>query len=91
MDFQLDNEQTALRDAVRSLLKDRYSVEQRQEIVASEPGWDAKLWTQLAEMGLLGLPFAEDDGGMGAGPIEVMVVAQELGRSLAPAPWKSVV
>ncbi len=45
------------------------------------------MWSRLAEMGVLGLPFAEDDGGMGAGPAEVAVVAEEIGRVLAPEPF----
>ena len=61
--------------------------ENRRRTVAAEPGFDEGLWARLAEMGVLGLPFAEEDGGMGAGPIEVGVVAQELGRVLAPEPF----
>ena len=49
------------------------------------------MWRQLAEMGVLGLPFAEADGGMGAGPIEVGIVAEELGRVLAPEPFLTAV
>ena len=42
-------------------------------------------------MGVLGLPFAEADGGMGAGPVEVGIVAEELGRVLAPEPFLTAV
>jgi alkylation response protein AidB-like acyl-CoA dehydrogenase len=88
MDFTYDEEQQALRDAVRGLLGKSYSdYENRRRAVSEEPGFDEKLWTRLAEMGVLGLPFAEDDGGMGAGPIEVGIVAQELGRVIAPEPF----
>ena len=45
------------------------------------------MWGRLAEMGVLGLPFTEDDGGMGAGPVEVSVVAEEFGRVIAPEPF----
>jgi alkylation response protein AidB-like acyl-CoA dehydrogenase len=55
--------------------------------VKADPGFDEKTWSRLAEMGLLGLPFAEEDGGMGAGPIEVAIVAEEIGRVLAPEPF----
>ena len=59
MDFLLDSEQEALRDAVRGLVGKAYSdFEQRRRTVADEPGFDEKLWTRLAEMGVLGLPFA---------------------------------
>jgi alkylation response protein AidB-like acyl-CoA dehydrogenase len=90
MDFTLDGEQTALRDAVRSLLKG-YDAEHRREVVAEDPGYDEKMWGRLAEMGVLGLPFAEDDGGMGAGPAEVSVVAEEIGRVIAPEPFVEAV
>jgi alkylation response protein AidB-like acyl-CoA dehydrogenase len=55
--------------------------------VADDPGFDEKLWSQLAEMGVLGLPFTEDDGGVGAGPIEIGIGCQELGRVIAPEPY----
>jgi alkylation response protein AidB-like acyl-CoA dehydrogenase len=88
MDFTYDEEQLALREAVRGLLAKSYSdFERRRRAVAEEPGFDEKLWTRLAEMGVLGLPFAEEHGGMGAGPVEVGIVAQELGRVLAPEPF----
>ena len=88
MDFEYDEEQEALRDAVRGLVGKAYSdFEQRRRTVADEPGFDEKLWTRLAEMGVLGLPFAEEDGGMGAGPVEVGIVAHELGRVIAPEPF----
>ncbi len=88
MDFTYDDEQTALRDAVRGLAGKAYSdYEQRRRTVADDPGFDEKVWTQLAEMGLLGLPFSEDDGGVGAGPVEIGIVCRELGRVLAPEPY----
>lgn len=88
MDFTLDAEQEALRDAVRSLLTKAYDTsETRRAAVGGEPGWKADTWQRLAEMGVLGLPFAEDDGGMGAGPVEVSIVAEEIGRVLAPEPF----
>jgi len=88
MDFSYDDEQLALRDAVKALLGKSYSdFEHRRRTVADEPGFDQELWGRLAEMGVLGLPFAEEYGGMGAGPVEVAIVAQELGRVLAPEPF----
>jgi alkylation response protein AidB-like acyl-CoA dehydrogenase len=90
MDFTLDDEQEALRDAVRGLLKGydpAVDAERRRQVTAEEPGYDEALWARLAEMGLLGLPFAESHGGMGAGPVEVAVVCEEIGRVLAPEPY----
>jgi alkylation response protein AidB-like acyl-CoA dehydrogenase len=88
VNFDYDSEQNDLREAVRGLLARAYSdSEQRRAVVSAEPGFDEKTWSRLAEMGLLGLPFAEEDGGMGAGPIEVAIVAEEIGRVLAPEPF----
>ncbi len=88
MNFDYDSEQNDLRDAVRALLARAYSdSEARRAVVKADPGFDEKTWARLAEMGLLGLPFAEEDGGMGAGPVEVAIVAEEIGRVLAPEPF----
>jgi alkylation response protein AidB-like acyl-CoA dehydrogenase len=88
VNFDYDSEQNDLREAVRGLLARAYSdSEQRRGVVKAEPGFDEKTWSRLAEMGLLGLPFAEEDGGMGAGPVEVAIVAEEIGRVLAPEPY----
>jgi alkylation response protein AidB-like acyl-CoA dehydrogenase len=88
MDFTYDDEQDALRDAVRGLVGKAYGdYENRRRAVADDPGFDEKMWARLAEMGLLGLPFAEEDGGVGAGPVEIGIVCQELGRVIAPEPY----
>jgi alkylation response protein AidB-like acyl-CoA dehydrogenase len=88
MDFSYDDEQTALRDAVRGLVGKTYAdYEHRRQVTKADPGFDEKIWGQMAEMGLLGLPFSEDDGGVGAGPVEIAIVCRELGRVLAPEPY----
>ena len=88
MDFSYDDEQQALREAVRGLVGKSYAdFDNRRRTVADDPGYDEPLWARLAEMGVLGLPFDEEYGGMGAGPVEVGIVAQELGRVLAPEPF----
>lgn len=88
MDFTYDDEQQALREAVRGLVGKAYGdFENRRRAVADDPGFSESVWQQLAEMGVLGLPFEERYGGMGAGAIEVGIVAQELGRVVAPEPF----
>jgi alkylation response protein AidB-like acyl-CoA dehydrogenase len=86
MDFELTDEQRMLQDTVRDLLARGYDPERRNRTVDTDPGFDPAIWRTLAEVGVLGLTFAEDDGGMGAGPVEAMLVATELGRRLAPEP-----
>jgi alkylation response protein AidB-like acyl-CoA dehydrogenase len=88
MDFTYDDEQKALREAVRALMTKAYAeFENRRRAVAVAPGFDEAQWARLAEMGVLGLPFSEDEGGVGAGPVEIGLVCQELGRVLAPEPF----
>ncbi len=92
MDFSYDDEQKALRDAVRGLVGKTYADhEHRRSVTAEDPGFDEQLWARMAEMGLLGLPFAEDDGGVGAGPVEIGIVCQELGAVAAPEPYLGAV
>ncbi len=91
MDFTYDDEQNALRQAVSGLLGRAYDGEKRRAVTAADPGFDEKTWAALAEMGLLGLPFAEEHGGAGAGPVEVAIVAEEIGRVLAPEPFVEAV
>ncbi|MET9028297.1 MULTISPECIES: acyl-CoA dehydrogenase family protein [Nocardia] len=86
MDFDLTDEQVMLRDTVRDLLARNYDAESRLKVVDSELGWSRDVWRQLAELGVLGLSFTEEDGGVGAGPVETMVVLEEVGRRLAPEP-----
>lgn len=92
MDFELTSEQSALRDAVRGLLASSYaSIDGRRAATEQDPGFDETMWGRLAEMGVLGLPYAEEAGGMGAGPVEVALVAEEFGRVLAPEPFVEAV
>ncbi|BCK53533.1 acyl-CoA dehydrogenase family protein [Nocardia wallacei] len=86
MDFELTDEQVLLRDTVRDLLARAYDPETRLKVLETELGWSREVWSQLAELGVLGLSFGEEDGGMGAGPVETMVVMEEIGRRLAPEP-----
>ncbi|MBL1076196.1 acyl-CoA dehydrogenase family protein [Nocardia sp. 2] len=86
MDFELTDEQVMLRDTVRDLLGRAYDPETRLKVTDTDLGWSREVWNQLAELGVLGLAFSEEDGGVGAGPVELMVVLEEVGRRLAPEP-----
>lgn len=88
MDFVYDTEQEALKGAIGGLLGKAYdSSETRREVTKTDPGWSEATWKQLAETGALGLPFDEADGGFGAGPVEVAIVAEEIGHVIAPEPY----
>ncbi|WP_132992345.1 acyl-CoA dehydrogenase family protein [Gordonia zhaorongruii] len=86
MEFELSEEQALLRDTVRSALTNAYDVEKLRAVTDTDLGWSRDVWRSLAEIGILGLVFREEDGGMGAGPEELSVVMTEIGASLAPEP-----
>jgi pimeloyl-CoA dehydrogenase small subunit len=91
MDFDLSEEQRLLRDSVERLLADRYDFAGRRRYMTEPEGWSADLWRQYAELGLLGLPFAEEHGGFGGGPVETMLVMEGFGRALALEPYLATV
>jgi pimeloyl-CoA dehydrogenase small subunit len=91
MDFDLSEEQRLLKDSVDGLLADSYDFEQRKKYVAEKGGWSKAVWGKLAEQGLLGLPFSEEDGGFGAGAIETMIVMEALGKALVVEPYLATV
>ena len=91
MDFDLTDEQRLLRDSVERLLADRYTFEKRRAYLAEPDGWSRELWSQYAELGLLGLPFAEEYGGFGGGGIETMLVMEAFGGALALEPYLATV
>jgi alkylation response protein AidB-like acyl-CoA dehydrogenase len=92
MDLDFSTEQNDLRDAVRAVLERAYgSIEQRRRTTDADPGFDEKTWSQLAQMGLLGLGVPEELGGSEAGAVEVAIVAEEIGRVIAPEPFVEAV
>jgi len=91
MDFQPSDDQRLLAESVNRLLADTYSFAQRKTYLAQPEGWSPAIWGKFAELGLLGLPFAEEYGGFGGGAQEVMLVMQAFGRVLVLEPFLSTV
>jgi pimeloyl-CoA dehydrogenase small subunit len=91
MDFDLTEEQRLLKESVDGLLTDAYDFDARKKYMAEKGGWSKALWGKLAEQGLLGLPFSEDDGGFGAGGVETMIVMEALGKALVLEPYLATV
>jgi alkylation response protein AidB-like acyl-CoA dehydrogenase len=85
MDFDFSDDQEQLRDAVRKWVEKGYGFERRRAIVKAG-GFDRGVYGELAELGLAGLYVAEARGGMGMGPVEGMVVMEELGRGIVLEP-----
>ena len=84
MDFSLSADQEALRDGVRSFCDATFGIAQLRDL--EERGLDRALWGQIAEMGILGLRVPEEQGGVGLGMAEAVLVFEELGRCVAPGP-----
>ena len=91
MDFDLNDDQRLLKDSVERLITDKYGFDQRRSFMAEPGGWSRTMWAQFAELGLLGLPFAEEHGGFGGGPVETMIVAEAFGRGLVLEPYLATV
>ena len=87
MDFSFTEEQTLLRNMVQSFVQDNYDFDSRMKIVRSDEGMSREIWGQFAELGLLAAPFAEELGGLDGGPIETMIIMEELGRGLVVEPY----
>ena len=90
MDFELTEDQTVLRDSIQRLLATEYSFERRQAILKEPFGFSAPFWELLAQQGVLGAGMPEQHGGFG-GPVEIMIVMEEFGKSLVLEPFMSSV
>ena len=91
MDFDLSEEQRLLKESIDGLLTDSYDFDARKKYMKEKGGWSKAVWGKLAEQGLLGLPFAEADGGFGAGGVETTIVMEALGKALVLEPYLATV
>jgi alkylation response protein AidB-like acyl-CoA dehydrogenase len=90
MDFELTDDQTLLRNSLQRLFVTEYSFERRQDMLRSPFGHSPAVWGLLAEQGVLGVGLPEEHGGFG-GPVEAMIVMEEIGRALVLEPYASSV
>ncbi len=93
MDLELSDDQRLLKDSVNGLLARRYPdvVKTRAEMAKEPGGYSAAGWKEWAEQGLTAIPFSEDDGGLGQGPVEMALVGEAIGRTLALEPFLATV
>ena len=87
MNFNLSEEQIMIQDSVARFVQETYAFDQRNAAVALPHGFSADNWQQFAELGWLSIPFAEEYGGFGGGPVDTMVITQEFGRGLVAEPF----
>ena len=91
MNFDFSDEQKQLRDEARKFLAEKCPPKTVRRVLDGGQPYDRELWKGLADMGFLGVAIPESFGGAGAGHLELCVIAEEIGRALAPVPFSSTV
>ncbi|MCF6232588.1 MAG: acyl-CoA dehydrogenase [Rhodobacteraceae bacterium] len=87
MNFELTQERQMLQDTLRRFLADRYDTRTRNEILESDAGLSANIWSEMAELGIVGAMFTQDQGGFGGAGFDLAVVFEELGRAGVVEPF----
>ncbi len=87
MDFTLNDEQRMLHETVTRLVRDTYGFEQRAALLKGDAPYSAGVWSTMAELGLLAVPFAEEDGGFAGGGVELMILHEAFGSGLTLEPY----
>ncbi len=91
MHFEFTEEQRLLKESVDRFVASRYAAAKRQDYAGAPEGWSRTVWQEMADLGLLALPFSDEDGGLNAGPIELMIVMEAFGRGPVLEPYLSTV
>ena len=91
MNFDFSDDQKQLRDEARKFLAQRSPPKAVRAVLEGKEPYDRELWKGLAEMGFLGVAIPESFGGAGAGHLELCVIAEEMGRAIAPVPFASTI
>ena len=91
MDFSFTEEQTLLQESVSRFMQNDYGFEARQKNASTEQGFSDENWQTFAELGWLGVPFSEADGGFGGGAIETALMSEQFGRGLLIEPFLATV
>ena len=90
MDFSFSDEQQMLRDSLSRYLQNHYDFEARQKLVLSDKPFSNDVWKAFAEMGLLALPFGEEQGGLGGTITDIVAVSELLGEMLVIEPYNGL-
>ncbi|MEM8766080.1 MAG: acyl-CoA dehydrogenase family protein [Pseudomonadota bacterium] len=87
MDFSFTDEQSLLADSVEKFVSNDYAFETRQQLCRSTLGYGAENWQTFAELGWLGVPFPEADGGFGGSAVDTMILMEQFGKGLVVEPF----
>ena len=91
MNLDYNDEQNMLREQIQKFCESEYDFYKREEIVKSSNDFDQNVWNLFAEQGWLSMPFSEQSGGLGFGPIELSILFEEFGKALVIEPYLSTV
>lgn len=91
MDFSLSDEQSMLAESVARFIDNDYGFESRQQIAEGSVGYSRDMWQTYAELGWTAVPFHEEDGGLGGGPIELILMMEQFGRGLVVEPYLATI
>lgn len=91
MDFSFSEEQTLLSDSIERFVQNDYAFDARQKTIKQDPGYDPALWSQFAQLGWLGVPFPESDGGFGGSAVDTMIIMEQFGKGLVVEPYLATV
>ena len=87
MNFELSEEQKMIQQNVERFVQDNYDLPKRVELSSQDPGYSKDYWNAMAELGWLGLPFNEEDGGFGGNQIDTLVIMEQFGKGLVLEPF----
>jgi pimeloyl-CoA dehydrogenase small subunit len=87
MDFSFSDEQTLLQDSIARFIQNDYPFAERQKLIRDQLGYSAANWQTFADLGWLGVPYPEADGGFGGGAVESMIMLEQFGRGLVVEPF----
>ena len=87
MDFSNTEEQKMLQESVQKFVQKSYDFESRNQIIASEKGYSQENWDLFAELGWLTVPFKEEDAGLGASAVDLVVMMEEFGKAMLVEPF----
>jgi alkylation response protein AidB-like acyl-CoA dehydrogenase len=87
MNFELSEEQKMIQQSVERFVQDNYDLNTRMSLSANDCGYSSDFWKSMAELGWLGLPFDESDGGFGGNQIDVLVIMEQFGKGLVLEPY----
>jgi len=87
MNFELSEEQKMIQQNVERFVQDNYDLPKRVELSSQGPGYSKDYWNSMADLGWLGLPFNEEDGGFGGNQIDTLVIMEQFGKGLVLEPF----